>query len=393
MVCPVVVLWRMTGDTATRTAARAAVRAAAERALALTDALIEQFGPRPAGSEGSRRCAEALCGAAEPTADRARVESFTVHPGAFLGWIRVLVVIYAASVAALWFANPLVAALLVTAGLVVMVAEFFLYREALDPFFPRATGWNVLASVDPVGELRGELIVSGHHDSARVFNFLIHQPRLYPVRVFGGIGSLVLLWFASRRHTPGAGDNLASSAAALEALREVADARSRGEGLDHLRVTFASWDAEECGLRGARAWRRSQPAAAGHPVWNLNLECLYDTRDFFLLASDINGSVPLSEALAQRCSMLLADAGYPGVPVKPIAFLTGGTDAAETARGGAHATTLMGMPWGNTTRSAVYHTPLDTIDTVSEDALSSAVSLALALARSIDTELAAPTRG
>ena len=356
----------MTGDTATRTAARAAVRAAAERALALTDALIEQFGPRPAGSEGSRRCAEALCGAAEPTADRARVESFTVHPGAFLGWIRVLVVIYAASVAALWFANPLIAALLVTAGLVVMVAEFFLYREALDPFFPRATGWNVLASVDPVGELRGELIVSGHHDSARVFNFLIHQPRLYPVRVFGGIGSLVLLWlaswalvvqtavagsplgwthaaagaftvlfllvgqlwwFASRRHTPGAGDNLASSAAALEALREVADARSRGEGLDHLRVTLASWDAEECGLRGARAWRPSQPAAAGHPVWNLNLECLYDTRDLFLLASDINGSVPLSEALAQQCSMLLADAGYPGVPVKPIAFLTGGTDA------------------------------------------------------------------
>ena len=402
-------------------------RASAARALALTGRLIDQFGPRPAGSEASRSCAAALAAAIDDSADRAWVEPFPVHPGAFLGWIRVLVVIYAVSVASLWVGLPLVAAALVTAGLLIMVAEFFFYREALDPLFPTGTGANVLASVDPAGEVRGELIVSGHHDSARVFNFLTHQPSLYPVRVYGGIGSLVLIllaswalavqstatgatppwltaaaiafsvlfllvgqlwWFASSRHTDGAGDNLASSAAALEFMRDIATARAAGAGLAHLRVTFASWDGEESGLRGARAWRRSRAGTpADLPVWNLNLECLYDPADFFLLSSDINGSVPLSSELAARCSRLLAQAGRANVPVKPIAFLTGGTDAAETARAGAQATTLMGMPWGNAERAAVYHTPADTIDSVSVEAVAEAIGLAHALARSLDAEL------
>jgi aminopeptidase YwaD len=376
------------------------------RALALTRRLIDQFGPRPAGSEASTKCARAIQETADGFSDRAWTETFTVHPGAFLGWIRVLVVVYAIAVACLWAGIPLAAAVLVTAGLSVMVAEFFLYREALDPFFPRRTGVNVFASLDPTDEVRGELIVSGHHDSARVFNFLTHQPALYPVRVYGGIGSLVALflvswaltlqtllghgtpawmtgaaiafsalfvlvgqlwWFASSAHTAGAGDNLASSAAAVEFLRDIATQRAAGEGLRNLRVTAASWDAEEAGLRGSRAWRKARGMRpGGHPVWNLNLECLYESSDFFLLTSDINGSVALSQSLADRCASLLSQAGRPDVPTKPIAFLTGGTDAAETARAGANATTLMGMPWGNSERGAVYHTPADTPESVSE---------------------------
>jgi hypothetical protein len=401
----------------------------AARAVDLTRRLIERCGPRPAASDASADCAAALKAEAGGVADRAWTETFTAHPGAFLGWIRVLVVVYAASVACLWLGLPLVAAVLVTAGLAVMVAEFFFYQEALDPFFPRRTGTNVVATLEPEGEVRGELIVSGHHDSARVFNFLVHQPKLYPVRVYGGIGSLLLLeaaswalvvqaavagespswmlaaaiaftalfllvgqlwWFASSRHSAGAGDNLASSAAAVEFLRDIAGERSAANGLKHLRVTAASWDAEECGLRGSRAWRRSRAThRSDHPTWNLNFECLYDPAEFFLLTSDINGSVELSEELADRCAALLARAGHPEVPTKPIAFLTGGTDAAETARAGVRATTLIGMPWGNAERNAVYHTPADTVDAVSEDALAAAIRLAHDLARQLDMELSA----
>ena len=423
----------------------AATAASASRALGLTRSLISRLGPRPAASPQTAACASALADHVGDSADHVRTETFTVHPGAFLGWIRVLVLVYAIAVAGLWMDLPLVAAVLVTVGLAVMVAEFFLYREALDPFFPRRTGTNLLATLEPTGEVRGELIVSGHHDSARVFNFLVHQPSLYPVRVFGGIGSLVLLflvswvlsvqslvtgsvpawstaaaigfsvlfllvgqlwWFASSRHTEGAGDNLASSCAAIEFLRDMAGERSAGHGLAHLRITAASWDAEECGLRGSRAWRRARAVAdsartsegdsqlalaraSNHPVWNLNLECLYDPADFFLLTSDINGSVGLSAELASRCSALLSCEGRPNVPINPIAFLTGGTDAAETARAGAQSTTLMGMPWGNAERSAVYHTPADTVDSVSEQAVADAIGLATALARELDRELRA----
>jgi len=72
---------------------------------------------------------------------------------------------------------------------------------------------------------------------------------------------------------------------------------------------------------------------------------------------------------------------------KPIEFLTGGTDTAELAKAGAQSTTLMGMTWGNSGRASVYHTPADTIESVSKTAVSHAIQLALDLANDLDREL------
>jgi len=147
-------------------------------------------------------------------------------------------------------------------------------------------------------------------------------------------------------------------------------------------------------LRGARAWVKggngnfdtlSIPRLS-LPTWNLNLECLYNAEDLFLLTSDINGSVKLSDELAERCRRLLAKSGC-DAPLHPIAFLTGGTDAAELAKGGAQAVTLMGMAWGNDERGSVYHTPADTLAAVDEAALAAALDLAFNLAADLDAEL------
>lgn len=400
---------------------------AAEAALRLAGRLIDAIGPRPSGSAASRQAADVLHAEAAPFADRVWSEDFPVHPGAFLGWIRLLVLLYIAGVVLLWLEVFWLAALLATAGIVILVGQFFFYRELLDRFYPRQTGRNVLAVVEPAGEARGQLIISGHHDSARIFNFLASRPALYPWRVTGGLAiyalfvllswlltlwtlfggaapgwstaaaalfSLLLLWvgqlwwFASAQSTPGAGDNLASTAVAWEALRHLAGEKAAGRPLQHLRVIAASWDAEEAGLRGARAWvkRATGDDRLSLPTWNLNLECLYDEREFFLLTSDVNGTVPLSLKLAGQCQRLLASRGRE-VPVKPIAFLTGGTDAGELARGGAQATTLIGMPWGNTNRSNVYHTPADLLSAVSPQAVEEALALALDLAGELDAQL------
>jgi hypothetical protein len=107
-----------------------------------------------------------------------------------------------------------------------------------------------------------------------------------------------------------------------------------------------------------------------------------------LLSSDINGSVQLSKSLAERCQRLLAGNDVQA-PVKPIAFLTGGTDAGEIARGGAEATSLVGMPWGNSDRASVYHTPADVLEAVDKLAVSRAIQLALDLADDLDREIAA----
>ncbi len=77
-------------------------QAATEAALRLAGRLIDAIGPRPSGSAASRQAADALQTEAAAFADRVWSEDFTVHPGAFLGWIRLLVLLYIAGVALLW---------------------------------------------------------------------------------------------------------------------------------------------------------------------------------------------------------------------------------------------------------------------------------------------------
>ncbi|UCG23264.1 MAG: hypothetical protein JSW55_14055 [Chloroflexota bacterium] len=75
---------------------------AADQALDLTGRLIDELGPRPSCSEESRQAADTLQKEAAVYADSSWTENFTARPSAFLGWIRLLVVIYLLAVALLW---------------------------------------------------------------------------------------------------------------------------------------------------------------------------------------------------------------------------------------------------------------------------------------------------
>lgn len=279
-----------------------------------------------------------------------------------------------------------------------MILQFFLYKHAIDFLYPKRKGINVWGSVEPEGEVKSQIIISGHHDSARIFNFFIHQPKLYSLRVIGGIGILCgifvfsiivsivgseivstiaaamaslgallvfqLWFFASSKATPGAGDNMVASVMAVEALREFAEWKKNRKGLKNTRVVALSFDAEEEGLRGAFAYAKAHKEEFEKlPTVLYNIDCPYDLKDMFFLKTDINGSVLLSEKLAKQCVEIAADLGYKAEE-KEIAFLTGGTDAAELAKFGVSATTMMAMPWDNSERASVYHTPDDTVDTL-----------------------------
>ncbi|MCG8454612.1 MAG: M28 family metallopeptidase [Spirochaetales bacterium] len=397
----------------------------AQKIIASTAQLIHRFGPRPPASSESRETADALADEIRHDADSTRVEDFHAHPGAFLGWIRVLVLFYVAGVALFWMGYSTITAFLMVFSLFVLVGEFFLYWEVLDPFYPRRKGRNLEASLNPEGEVRGELILSGHHDSAPIFTLLDRYPRLYPFLVNSGIASIGImsllsglhsyglnrwdfmeiltpyfsvlftiqllfvlpLWFfASRKHTPGAGDNLASSLVALDIIKSVARRRDEGNGLKHLKVTAVSWDAEEAGLRGSRAWCKGRKPST-HPVWNLNFECLYDANALTLLTTDVNGSVTLSKDLAKRCHYLLEQKLGRPAKVHPIAFLSGGTDAGETARCGMHSTTLVAMGWDHSTHSTAYHTPKDIPEAVDAKAVEASLELTELLIEELDEEL------
>ncbi len=389
----------------------------------ITRNIIAECGPRLTGSPAAQKSAGILKRELDIFCDKTAIENFTVHPGAFLGWIRILVLFYLVGVVLLWFDLPLPAAILTTVGMIIMSLQFFLYITLLDPFYPAKTGKNVIGVLEPKNEVTQQVIISGHHDSARIFNFFIHQPSWYPVRVMGGIGSVVLLmvtawvstllqagsrivpdwfaiiywiltallvlvlqlwFFASSKGTPGAGDNLIASAAAVETGRYFAELRKQGKGLNNTRLILASWDAEEAGLRGARAYANAHKKEFSEiPTWNFNIDCPYSADSLFFLTSDINGSVKLSESMAEQCRKICSDLGF-AAEVKPIEFLTGGTDAAEFAKKGVHATTLIGMPWGNSSRASVYHTPADIPENIDEKAIEAVLLTARRFIETID---------
>ncbi len=389
--------------------------------LSYTESLIEKFGPREAGSQAGRDCAHEMFDVLSAFADTTIIDDVKVHTGAFLGWIRILVTLYVLSTLALWFGLSWAASVLLLVGILIMVFQFFLYRHTIDFLFKKRIGHNVTGILEPDGEVTQQFIVSGHHDSARQFNFFIHQPKLYGLRVMGGIGVLVgifllsavltlvsepvwltvtvaavasagallvvqLWFFYSKKSTPGAGDNLVASVMGMEILSAFAKAKAQGKGLQHTRLVSVSFDAEEEGLRGAYAYARAhKPAMQTLPTYLFNIDCLYTKKDMFFLTSDINGSVKMSESFAKDCQAVGEALGIK-TKVQPIAFLTGGTDAGEIAKIGVESTTLMGMPWDNNERAQVYHTMNDTVDNIEPEAILSGLAIIVGMIQKKEKE-------
>ena len=375
-----------------------------DNAFQFTDDIINKTGSRLAGSKACLEAGVILKDEIGKFADKVDLEEFTVHTGAFLGWVKVLVISYFLSGVFLWLNMPIISLVLAVLSVLVLVLQFFLYKHFIDILWPKKKGTNVIGYIEPTEEIKNTVIVSGHHDSANIFNFFIYQPDLYGLRTSGSIGlvfammilsvllifiptsiiTLILkiilsigflligqMWFfKNKKATPGAGDNMISTSLSIEIGRHFSENR-----LKNTRVIVASFDAEEEGLRGAYAYaNKHKDEFKETPTYLLNTDCPYYLKDIFFLTSDINGSVQMDEELAQELVDIATEKGYPAKH-QPIAFLTGGTDAGELAKKGVKATTLMGMPWTNNVRSHVYHTPKDTIDSIEKEAIRAIIDI------------------
>jgi aminopeptidase YwaD len=372
--------------------------------LRITDHIIKEKGPRLAGTKACLESADLLVDEMNTFTNQVTKESFFLHQGAFLGWIKILVASYLFGVIFLWLNMPLIALILAIMSILILVFQFFFYKPVIDFLYPKKTGYNVIGKIEPKGKVERQVIISGHHDSAKVFNFFIYQPKLYNLRVTGGIALMIALvvlslflvfvqidlitlivkiflslgflltgqlwFFESRKASPGAGDNLIASAMAISLGKYFSKHR-----LNKTRLIIASFDAEEEGLRGARAYaKKHKDELKEIPTYLLNVDCPYYLKDIFFLTSDINTTVNLSEDLAKELVEIAHEKGYPAV-YKKIEFLTGGTDAGELAKVGVFATTLMAMPWSNNERASVYHTPNDTIDAIEIEAIDATLDI------------------
>lgn len=388
-----------------------------EEVFSETQSLIDEFGPRLAGTESDLKASDKLYDMMSKTFDEAHQESFYVYKNAFLGWIRILVASYLLAVIFIWLKLYMISFSILLISLLVLIIQFFLYLPLLDKLYPKKEAKNVYGIIEPKGEVEKQIIISGHHDSAKIFNFFIHQPKLYNFRTTGSIVIVIMalissiflaifrnqvwlyqgvsvslsilfllvgqMWFfASKKGSPGAGDNL------VAVFNAIAIGKYFKENpLSHTRLIIASFDAEEEGLRGARDFAKKHfHELKKIPTILLNQDCLYDEAELFLLTSDLNDFVDLDIDLAKEVAHTAKHLGI-HLPLKPLAFLTGGTDAAELQKIGVPSLSIIGMQWSNSNRNLSYHTPQDKLDKVSPEVIKDVLNIFMTYIQNNDRDM------
>ena len=381
--------------------------------LDLTDSLIKKCGPRTPGSQGSAEAAKALAGIMGEFCDEVSEETFQMYPGSLFNIGRVISLVYILSVLLLSIGGICVyiSFILCLMAFVYAFIQYFCYGRLFDRLFRKRPGINVVGTIEPSGEVKRQVIVSGHHDSPYVFNFLARFERLAGIRFllamlfylyitalsfvavilqngwqFNGavliiaLAGLVFLiplfFFISGKASPGAGDNLNGSSIALHVGKYFAEQKKSGAALLSTRLIILSTDGEEAGQRGAIAYvHRHKQELLDCPTTVLNIDSVYSLKDLSVLLRDRHGFLPLSAQMAGQCAAVASDLEY---DLKAVSVPFGsGTDAAAFAKEGIRATTIIGMPASLFAKEYVYHTLRDTVDRIEPEAVAAVYDIAI----------------
>lgn len=277
---------------------------------------------------------------------------------------------------------------------------------------------NVHCIIEPEDRAEETIIFTSHHDSAPVFrqdggslSVALYLPCLhfslltlasfclFVTELFtGGLFSfnlppvsmavllalltlsmpvyIRLFHLVSDTFSPGIGDNLISSCILAELAHYFSWKKENREGLRNIRLVFASFDGEECGLKGSAGWYALH-GGLFESASVINLDCPVRSADFAFLTKDVNGLVPLSSSLASDCAQAAASMGYK-VKTGALSLFSGATDAASAARAGLEATTLMGIPLSGA-GSGIIHTVDDNLSVLDRKSVEEAVSICIKL--------------
>jgi hypothetical protein len=395
------------------------------RAFTFTDEVVDGYPGHLAGTESCRRVGQRVKQEFEKFCDNGSVkaEEFVIHPWSFLKYIPGMVVVYFICAVLLYFQYPWIAFAGLAVTLFVFIGQFLFYWHLLDPLFPARKGFNISGSIEPEGEVRQQVLVSAHHDAAYAFQILTRFPKLYTplmacgvlllviallvslvaavLSLFGvvlsqwvavalmicGVFEIPFLFFTTSQVVPGAGDNMIAVAITAETGRLFGEAKRRGTNpLKHTRIILASFDAEEAGLRGARAYVRAhREEMLKTKTYVFNMDTLYQLKELGFLDCDLNSTVKLSHEMAQQCVDIAASLGYKAV-ISRMSPGGGSTDAAAFGEAGIEAINLAAMSFNikDYEKGFVYHTPNDVSKYIEPAVVEAALKIARAYILKMD---------
>ena len=178
----------------------------------------------------------------------------------------------------------------------------------------------------------------------------------------------------------GAQDNLSGIATGMHALYRL---QEKNESLlQHTRLKFISFGAEECGLKGSTAYaRKHKEALLAENAHVINLDGILDIEHINVSAREPSALSVHDPALVKKlvdhinASGLKATAGW--LPI-------GATDATPFSWNGIPATSIVCLPLDEL--HPTYHTRLDTIEHLNADTLDKIVEVLVQFAHKIDQE-------
>jgi hypothetical protein len=357
--------------------------------------IISRFGGRLSAGEAERNAQLYLKSLFEKFCNKVEQQEFTVAPDAAFGSLKIFFGIYYFCLFLFWFNVPLAFAISVV-NTILFVGHFVTYGWWLDPFYPKQSSLNIIGTIEPEKETKQILIISAHIDSATEFQWWFKWKKagliltilsgfLLPLyTIFLGVSifaphsySLVyadlIYWFFiltapmtvtlfsihGDRVVDGANDNLSGIAVIYETGKYFSV-----ENLKHTRLHIVSFGCEELGLKGAAAFVRQYPESLKGQTAIVNIDSIKDPSEFHIVTGETmilaTHSRKLNAALKESF-----DATGVKVDLRKIPF--GGTDAAVFSKNGFEATNITAMSFDDL--DPTYHTRLDTVDTVNEQAM------------------------
>lgn len=364
--------------------------------------VCKEIGPRFSGTEAEKKSIEYMAEDMKTCCGDVKIDSYTVHPKAFLGWIPFSVVAMTIScvlffVAQFFAIAPIFYASLALTAICIffIVTEFLFYKETLDPFLPKKTSHNAYGVRKPSGEVKRRIIFCGHADSSMEWRFTYWGGPKLVIPVIGGslvgivvslvfniiavvmtatkpefIESTVLdifsyilfgfvaiflvasLFYDKKRIVEGANDNLTGCFTSIGILKFLED---NGIQLENTEVVALCSGSEEIGLRGTKDFCKK------HGSKFKDVETVFvalDTlRDFDFMAIYNKDMTGLVKNDADVCKLVKEGAKIAGydVPYKTVSL--GATDAAAATKSGMKAAAFAAM---DPAPARYYHTRLDT---------------------------------
>lgn len=369
--------------------------------------ICKNFEKRDPGSKGELQACEYMaevlkkdCGC-----DSTEIESFKENPGSFFGWIFFTITFVLIAIA-LFFVAPVISAVLIVAGLVILLMQFGFYKKFIDRFFHEKTGHNVTAIKKPAGEVKRRIMFNGHPDACwewpvnyalggvgfeghavicgigAVYYLVISIISCVNGRIFGVaemsdtwtkfalwgllfVPFLVGLYWMWNRHriVDGANDNLSGCYMGIAILKALKD---EGIELENTELGVILTGSEEAGLRGSKAWCKAHKGEFDDvPTFIISYDTIFDPKYLMTNYRDLNGTVKADKDVSD---LYMEAAAAVGVPCKKgwVPPLGGATDSAAFAQAGFRATGVTGL---NHKLENYYHTRRDTYDNMNAEGL------------------------